>query len=254
MTSWLRCARWVAREVGGGLAELLLPGCCAACGRGAPGPLCEDCLRSCRAPAGPCCLRCGAPWTRRRGTTAAGGGGGDCGRCRRFGRPFAFASAAGLWRYRGPVRRLVHAFKYDGRQDLLAPLGRLLAGSPRPAGLAGGSPHPLVVAVPARRASLRRRGYDQAAGLAAGFAAARRLRCDARALVRRRESGPQAGRSVRRRLLQAAAAFRARPSHVHGLPILLVDDVLSTGATADACSRALLRAGATSVRVITLAT
>ena len=247
MTSWLRCARSAARELGGGLTDLLLPGRCGGCGQLAPGPLCARCLPSCRLPEGPCCLRCGAPWTARR--PARG-----CGRCGRFGRPFAFATAAGLWRYRGPVRRAVHAFKYGGRQDLLAPLGRLLATGPRPAALAAGRPAPLVVPVPARRASLRRRGYDQAAGLAAGFAAARRLRCDARALVRRRESGPQAGRTVRRRLLQAAAAFRARPAHVWGLRILLVDDVLSTGATADACSRALLLAGATSVSVVTLAT
>jgi len=147
----------------------------------------------------------------------------------------------------------VHAFKYHGRQDLLAPLGRLLADSPRPAWLAEGRPRPLVVPVPARRASRKRRGYDQALGLAAAFAAARHLRCDSRALVRRRQSGPQAGRSVRRRLLQAAAAFHARPAHVWGLRVVLIDDVLSTGATADACTRALLLAGATSVSVITLA-
>lgn len=152
------------------------------------------------------------------------------------------------------MRRLVHAFKYHGRQDLLAPLGRLLAESPRPAWLAAGRPRPLVVPVPARRASRKRRGYDQAVGLAAAFAAARHLRCDSRALVRRRQTGPQAGRSVHRRLLQAAAAFHARPAHVWGLRIVLIDDVLSTGATADACTRALLLAGATSVSVITLAT
>lgn len=248
MTSWRRCASWAAREVGGGLVELLLPGRCAACGAGASGPLCACCLAACRPPPGPCCLRCGSAWTRRRAVTAR------CGRCLRFGRPFAFAAAAGLWRYRGPVRRLVHAFKYEGRQDLLAPLGCLLAISTRPSWLAGGRPRPLVVPVPARRASLERRGYDQAVLLARGFAAARHLRCDPRALRRRRQTGPQAGRSVRRRLAQASAAFHARPAHVWGLRIVLIDDVLSTGATADACTRALLLAGARSVTVITLAT
>jgi ComF family protein len=152
------------------------------------------------------------------------------------------------------VRLLVHAFKYRGRQDLLAPLGARLAASARCAALVDGDAAPLVVPVPARRASRRRRGYDQAVGLADGFARTLGLRLDTGALLRRREDGPQAGRSRARRRSQAAGAFRARPSHVHGRRVVLVDDVLSTGATADAAARALRRAGARSVRVVVLAT
>jgi predicted amidophosphoribosyltransferase len=148
----------------------------------------------------------------------------------------------------------VHAFKYRGREDVLAPLGRRLADDPRSRALTCSRPRRLVVPVPARPSALRARGYDQAVGLALALAGAARLRCDTRALVRRRDDGPQAGRSRRRRRLQAAGAFRAHASHVWGVHILLVDDVLSTGATADACARVLRRAGAVDVAVLALAT
>jgi len=166
------------------LLDLLLPGRCAACGTTCGEALCAACLPQCRPPAGPTCERCGAPWTRARRD-------GACGRCRRFGRPFAFATAAGLWRYRGTVRGLVHAFKYRGRADLLLPLGGRLARDPRCAALAVG--RPLVVAVPARAASRRRRGYDQARELAVGFARATGLPFDGGALRRRRQGGPSCG-------------------------------------------------------------
>ena len=159
-----------------------------------------------------------------------------------------------MWRYRGPAREIVHAFKYRGREDALAPLGVLLASAPRAAPLVHGAVRPLVVPVPARRASRRERGYDQAVGLALAFARRARLPCDPRALVRRRQAGAQAGRSFRTRRRQAAAAFRAVPFRVNGRVVLLVDDVLSTGATADAASRALRCAGARDVSVLTLAT
>ncbi len=227
------------------LLDLLLPGRCAACGLACREPLCPVCLARCATPAAPACLRCGAPWSRAR---RAGG----CGRCARFGRPFAFASAVGLWRYRGPARALVHAFKYGGRRDVLLPLGARLAQEARVAPLL--ARRPVIVPVPARAASRRRRGYDQALDLAAGLARAARLACEPRALRRRREEGPQAGRSRAARRRQAAAAFRAFAPAVAGRDVLLVDDVLSTGSTADACARALLIRGARRVDVLTLTT
>lgn len=239
----LRCARWVGSvcsEAARGLLELLLPGSCAACRREGPGPLCADCARRCRRPPGPACPACGARWSAGR-----------CGRCRRFGRPWAFDGACALWVYAGTVRRLVQAFKYEGRRDVLRPLGRQLAADPRCAAAGGAC---LVVPVPARARSRRRRGYDQARELAQAYAEALGLPCEPRGLRRRRQGGPQAGRSIRRRRRQAAGAYRARRSCVAGEHVVLVDDVLSTGATADACARALRLGGALSVRVVALAT
>jgi ComF family protein len=241
----LAAAVRASSALAGSLLDLLLPGSCAACGAGCGQPLCAECLAGCAAPAGPACERCGSPWTR---ASQAGG----CGRCRRFGRPFAFLSAVGLWRYRGTVRELVHAFKYRGRGDVLAPLGARLSREARMLPLIVA--RPLVVAVPARAASRRRRGYDQARELAVGLARATALPFDGGALRRRRQGGPQAGRSRARRRAQAEGAYRARPYRVLDRRILLVDDVLSTGATADACSQALLLAGASRVDVLVLAT
>jgi len=241
-------ARNAASDLTASLRALMLPGVCAACGASSSGPLCPACLGACVPPLGPCCVACGAGWSRAR----AGDGG--CGRCLRFGRPYAFAAAVAMWRYRGPVRQVVQAFKYRGRQDALAPLGTLLAGAPRAAPMMHAGPRVLVVPVPARRISRKRRGYDQAVGLALAFAQRARLPCDPRALRRRRQDGPQAGRSRQARRRQVAAAFQAVPFRVEGRSVLLLDDVLSTGATADAASRALLCAGAREVSVLTLAT
>ena len=160
----------------------------------------------------------------------------------------------GLWHYRGAVRRLVHAFKYHGRVDVLAPLGRRMAASPRLAAPALGRAGPLlVVPVPARRRSRRLRRYDQAVLLARALAASLGLPM-AQALTRRRDDGEaQAGQPATRRRRRMGAAFRSRPV-AEGRHVLLVDDVISTGATADAASRALRCAGARSVTALTLAT
>ncbi|RKY22187.1 MAG: ComF family protein [Planctomycetota bacterium] len=230
-----------------GLLDLASPRRCAACSAIAEELLCPPCLRACEAPVGPCCRRCGEAWR-----LADEGG---CGRCRRFGRTFAFRRAAALWAYRGPVRRVVHGFKFEGRADVLPGLGARMLGHPVLGAWARGLPGALIVPVPAGAASGRRRGYDQAALLAAGVARSLGRRATPRALRRRRQplasqarSAPEARRGAVR------AAFEARPALVHGRHVLLVDDVLSTGATADAASRALRCSGAREVSVLALAT
>lgn len=191
-------------------------------------------------PAGPRCARCGG------GSRPEG-----CGRCRRFGRPFAFRSAAALWRYVGPVRRAVLAIKFRGRRELLAGCALALARDPLTAALARGA---WLVPLPARRSARRRRGFDQVQELAQRLAP----RCGARLLAgalvrRRRHESAQSGASLEQRLRQARGAFRARPELVAGRRLVLLDDVLSSGATLDAAARALRVAGARDVRALVLA-
>ena len=247
----LRAAARGAVALRDSLLDLLAPGRCAACGAGAREVLCAPCRASCRLPEGPACLRCGAPWVA---STPGDATVVRCGRCRRWGGRFAFRSACGLYRYRGPARRLVHAIKYRGCREGALAAGRWMAADPRCAAPVLGTRGPLVVPVPARRASLRVRGYDQAVVLALAFARALHADVEPGALVRRSETGPQAGRGWRARRRAVAGAFRGRSMRVLGRSVVLVDDVLSTGATADACGRALLAAGARAVDLVAFAT
>jgi len=252
-----------------GVLDLVAPRTCGACelkiegapsrdgrrGRGrarmGDGPrrnvdtLCMDCTLRCHPPDGPSCPRCAGPRRRRRG----------CGRCARFGRPFAFARAVALWSYEGPVRDGIRAAKFAGRRELLFPWGRRLARAPTVGAWCRGLPGPLIVPVPCHRAALRRRGYDQARELAAGLSRESGVPIARAALVRRREPSRSQARATRQQRRQAQrAAFRALPAEVTGRSVLLVDDVLSTGATADACARALRISGARDVSVVALAT
>jgi len=235
-------ARGPARAAWEALTDQLLPSVCAVCRAPAAEALCPACLSACPAPRAPRCGRCGGERV---------GGRRACPRCAGFGRSFAFARAAAPWRYAGPVRRLVHAFKYHGARDVLAGLGRRMARTPT---LHPGRGPRLVACVPPSPGWRRRRGYNQAEELARGLCAERGWPLAAHALARRRAGPRQVGAGRARRRRQARAAFRASPALVGGQRVLLVDDVLSTGATADACARALLVAGAERVDVVTLAT
>jgi len=212
------------------LGAVLWPARCLACGEAGSGGL--DLCRPCRAT---------LPWNRRAcGRCAiplpAGGGGATCGRCLRRPPPLDQVRSACL--YGAPLDRWLPRFKFH--QDLAAGrlLARLLAEScaqaPRPQAL---------VPVPLHRARLRRRGYDQALELARPLAQALDLPLRPRLLQRVRATAPQSELSAaaRRRNLRDAfvvAPVAALPAHV-----VLVDDVMTTGATLHAAARALRRAG-----------
>lgn len=147
----------------------------------------------------------------------------------------------------------MHGFKYHGRRECLGWLGRRVAATPRAAPLLMRA-RALLVPVPLARSALRRRGYNQASDLARGVADQSGLPLDARALRRRRETVRQASSRTARRRVQLRGALAARPGRVAGRDVVLVDDVISTGATADAAARACRIAGARTVGVLTLAT
>jgi ComF family protein len=146
----------------------------------------------------------------------------------------------------GPIADAIHALKYGDRAEAAVPLGRWLAGRVEV------PPGARVVWVPLGRLRRIERGYDQAMLLAGSFARASGLRLLRGAMRRVRETPPQVGRDRAARARNVEGAFAATKV-VSGLDLVLVDDVVTTGATAEAASQALREAGARSITVVALA-
>jgi ComF family protein len=144
------------------------------------------------------------------------------------------------WLYDERAATVVHALKYEGRRGLAAGLAAEVARVAPPAPRAD-----LVVAVPLHPARRRERGYNQAGLLAEALAERIGVPMLERAVERVRDTRPQARLDPRSRRANVAGAFRVRhPGRLEGRSILLVDDVITTGATFEACLSALARAGA----------
>lgn len=237
------------------VACALLPASCSLCGSLLPqlssAPICAACWAEIPAPGEPACSRCGDALDRIAPD-------GLCRACRFAPPPFVRAVAYGA--YRGRLKDAIHALKYDRLHPAARGLGRLLAEAI--AQLAGHAPNELlVIPVPLHRAKHAQRGFNQARALARealGFLAkshpAWRLTLAPSALMRLRATESQAGLTPRMRRLNVRGAFSVSDAAaVRGKDILLVDDILTTGATARAAAQALNRAGANSIYVTTLA-
>lgn len=164
---------------------------------------------------------------------------------------------SGLWRvarlglYEGALAGWVRDLKYENRPQLARPLGALLAwaigGTLGPPVASRRAWNPIIVPVPMHAARLRARGYNQASLLAMAMGEALGLPVHDGLLIRRDAGPPQAGlaRTERLRLLSGAFAPGDAGGHVlAGADVLLVDDVLTTGATLEACAACLMPAGA----------
>ncbi|MFQ5879944.1 MAG: ComF family protein [Dehalococcoidia bacterium] len=221
--------------------DLLFPPRCASCG-GYDQFICRSCADAMPKAQPPRCPVC---WQRQPAADV-------CRRCQQ--QPPAFAAARSPFVYEGPVRSAVHSFKYGYVSALGGPMAALMA-----QGLRQHFPPTLVlVPVPLSPWRQRSRGYNQAALLARELATLCGLPLAEDALVRRRNTAPQArltGESVadqRRRNVQGA--FLARPEALPaGTTPLLVDDVMTSGATLDACALALKEAGASTVFALVFA-
>ena len=238
----------LARRAGGALLDVLLPPHCLTCDSPvtAPGQFCPACFTRTSFVTAPLCGCCGVPFE------AAGQGGLDavCEGCRAHPPPWGAARAA--LRYDDQARRLLMPFKYGDRIEVaraLAPfMARAGAGLLRQADL--------LVPVPLHRRRLLSRRYNQAALLAQALSRVSGRPAVLDGLRRVRPTATLGGRSGAQRRAELAGAFQVRPSRaarLDGARVLLVDDVLTSGATAEACTQALLDAGATRVDVLAAA-
>lgn len=228
------------------LLDLLYPPSCAACGARLalrdPAPWCLPCSASVEVLRPPYCASCGEPFDGEGPVH-------PCRRCLEAPPPFSLARAPLV--YGGAVQEALARYKFGGQEFLGRELGALLA-----AGAPDLDParYELVALVPLHPRRLASRGFDQAAALGRAVARAHRLAFAPRLLRRLRHTPPQSRLTGAARVRNVAGAFEvARPREALGRRVLLVDDVLTTGATARVCARALRQAGAADVAVLTLA-
>jgi ComF family protein len=212
-----RFARWIGQDCLLCAADSGERVICAACAAELPR-------------AGSACVRCAIALPHA----------GICGECQAH--PFAFDDAVARFEYGFPLDRLVQRFKYAG--DLAA--GRWLAR--QLAQIVSGERPDLVVAPPLTAAGLRRRGFNQALELAKEVARTLRVPCDLHGLAKSRETSPQPGLGRRERRANLRGAFRC-DLRLNDRHVALVDDVMTTGATADTLARVLRKAGARRVSV-----
>jgi len=202
--------------------------------------LCPDCASTVHRISHPVCPICGDPSHAEAGNSIR------CGTCRTKDPSFDRARAA--FAYTGAMRRLIMSLKYGLCFDEARPLGRIMAATV----ISEKMDFPdVVVPVPLTVPRMVKRGYNQAARL--GLVVARCLRrpLDARMLVRVRDPGPQDHHSRAERLARVRGCFAVKEgTSVNGKSVLLVDDVLTTGATASECAGVLKKAGARRVEVI----
>jgi len=223
------------------IVDFVFPPRCPLCGAGvaAQAGLCTGCWGTLAIPGDPSCVRCARPFGD--GVLA----GSTCGPC--LADPPRHAGVAAATLYNEASRKLVLALKHGSKLGLAPLMARLIA-----ARLGGADAEWIVVPVPLHRWRLWRRGYNQAGLLAQELARLSGATLSIDALERRKPTASLGGlgkRARKRELSGAIGVSTRRKAVVQGRRVLLVDDVLTSGATSEACVGALLKAGAASVTV-----
>ncbi|MBP6894954.1 MAG: ComF family protein [Gammaproteobacteria bacterium] len=217
----------------------LLPSQCALCRAWPDEVLCRACLDQFAVPV-PRCRHC---------ALAVPPGQPVCGACLRDPPPLDECVAA--CDYDWPWSACVSRFKFAGEAGWAAPLAAVLRRHPRAADLIDAAD--LVLPMPLSQERLRERGFNQSLELARRLAPGR---CNAHVLLRPVHTLPQSGLSRADRLRNLRGAFAVEPARAHGLrgrAVLLVDDVMTTGASLSAAARVLRQAGAAQVTALVLA-
>ena len=243
-TFGLRLAR-VWTRAGRAALDTLYPPICLACraATSEAGALCSSCWRAMRFIERPFCDRLGTPFEHDLGEGLLSP--------QAVTDPPVFQRARAVARFEdGPARRLVHRLKYSDRGELAAPMGAWMAR----AGADVLAEADAITPVPLHARRLWTRRFNQAAALGRVIARRAGKPFEPALLHQVKATRSQAGLSREQRVQNMQGAFRAAPAaSVQGRRIALVDDVLTSGATANAAARALLRAGAAQVDLIVFA-
>ena len=256
--------RLVWKQLFSGLVNAVFPAKCLACGRLFPKPdrvlgageawenrgaaladhFCPPCCGQWTPVDSPLCSRCGMVFTSRTGADHW------CGRC--LAHPGAYTRARAIGIYDGSLREAIHALKFNGQTRLAVSLGLLLWAAYQRYWRVGEID--VIAPVPLHSRRLRRRGFNQAYQLIQAWELPVETIVVRDLLVRRRDTAPQSGLDRRQRQMNIKHAFAVNRSGASaGKQVLLVDDVLTTGATAEACANVLLQDGARRVDVLTVA-
>ncbi len=223
------------------LLDGFFPSECPRCGRSSDSPrhapLCLECWGSITPYAGPSCDICGEPLVSGHSSV--------CGECLADRPAFSKVHAYGL--FDGALKEAIHSYKFASIRRLAAPLAALLA--EKCLGLPAAD---VVTAVPLTKKRLLERGFNQSMLIGREVARMTGAKLLPHALRKVKDTPAQAGLNRKERGLNLKGAFLCAGG-VSGQTVTLVDDVITTGATARECSRALIEAGAREVYVVALA-
>jgi competence protein ComFC len=221
------------------LLHLLYPSYCPLCKNPSDlfsySPICSPCWAQIKRYTGPSCKICAIPFPSEHANI--------CGHCMKKKPVFSKCITYGI--YEGALAEAIHQFKFYGLKRLARPLGSLLLNIDLPQTEG-------IIPVPLSIKGLRNRGFNQSLLLARIIARDMKSPLLMDVLSKKKETLPQIGLSSKERLSNLKGSFEVR-ENIDGLRLLLVDDVITTGATVTECSKELLRAGAEEVVVLALA-
>lgn len=221
--------------------DFALPPRCPGCGTVTEEPhrFCLGCWSALHFLGEPCCARCALPFDYETGTQV------ECGRC--LAEPPSYDRLRAAVAYGEISRKVALKLKYGGRPGVAETMARLMARHLE----AGGQP--VLAPVPLHRWRIWRRGYNQSALIASALAPRAGLETRLDLIDRVKSTPPLRGMGPRERKEAVRGAFRIGSRHkaaLKGRTIILVDDVYTSGATANACAKALKRAGAARVEML----